>query len=82
MFFLVSVISASAFTGIGTTLAIGDPGLSAMENPYAYTYSMYDEDADKGNRHLDIIREELKKADSIIRRRRLPRFSRITGCAG
>ncbi|MBT2760158.1 ABC transporter permease [Paenibacillus sp. ISL-20] len=61
MFFLVSVISASAFTGIGTTLAIGDPGLSAMENPYAYTYSMYDEDADKGNRHLDIIREELKK---------------------
>lgn len=61
MFFLVSVISASAFTGIGTTLAIGDPGLSAMENPYAYTYSIYDEDADKGNRHLDIIREELKK---------------------
>ncbi|MGE7224661.1 ABC transporter permease [Paenibacillus glucanolyticus] len=61
MFFLVSVISASAFTGIGTTLAIGDPGLSAMENPYAYTYSMYDEDEDKGNRHLDIIREELKK---------------------
>lgn len=61
MFFLVSVISASAFTGIGTTLAIGDPGLSAMENPYAYTYSMYDEDADKGNQHLDIIREELKK---------------------
>ncbi|MGG3508114.1 ABC transporter permease [Paenibacillus lautus] len=61
MFFLVSVISASAFTGIGTTLAIGDPGLSAMENPYAYTYSMYEEDADKGNRHLDIIKEELKK---------------------
>lgn len=61
MFFLVSVISASAFTGIGTTLAIGDPGLSAMENPYAYTYTMYEEDADKGNRHLDMIREELKK---------------------
>lgn len=61
MFFLVSVISASAFTGIGTTLAIGDPGLSAMENPYAYTYSMYEEDADKGNRHLDIIKEELDK---------------------
>ncbi|MGW8822796.1 FtsX-like permease family protein [Paenibacillus lautus] len=61
MFFLVSVISASAFTGIGTTLAIGDPGLSAMENPYAYTYTMNDENADKGNRHLDMIREELKK---------------------
>ncbi|MCV4234380.1 ABC transporter permease [Virgibacillus sp. LDC1] len=62
MFFLVSVISASAFTGIGTTLAIGDPGLSAMENPYAFTYSMYEEDADRGNRHLDIIREELRKS--------------------
>ncbi|MGG3280868.1 ABC transporter permease [Paenibacillus solani] len=61
MFFLVSVISASAFTGIGTTLAIGDPGLSAMENPYAYTYSMYEENADNDNRHLDIIRDELKK---------------------
>lgn len=61
MFFLVSVISASAFTGIGTTLAIGDPGLSAMENPYAYTYSMYDDEEDKGKRHLEIIREELQK---------------------
>lgn len=67
MFFLVSVISASAFTGIGTTLAIGDPGLSAMENPYAYTYSMYDQDADKGNRHLDIIREELKKGGFVYK---------------
>ncbi|MGV2806393.1 ABC transporter permease, partial [Clostridium perfringens] len=27
----------------------------------AYTYSMYEEDADKGNRHQDIIKEELKK---------------------
>jgi putative ABC transport system permease protein len=61
MFFLVSVISASAFTGIGTTLAIGDPGISAMENPYAYTYSMYEDDVEIGNGHLNIIREELKK---------------------
>ncbi|WP_408894834.1 FtsX-like permease family protein [Paenibacillus taichungensis] len=38
MFFMVSVISASAFTGIGTMLAIADPGLSSMTNPYAFTY--------------------------------------------
>ncbi|MGC5771824.1 ABC transporter permease [Paenibacillus pabuli] len=38
MFFMVSVISASAFTGIGTMLAIADPGLSSMANPYAFTY--------------------------------------------
>jgi len=61
MFFLVSIISASAFTGIGTTLAIGDPGLSAMENPYAYTYPYFEEEAELGNQHLSIIREELKK---------------------
>ncbi|MCM3202861.1 FtsX-like permease family protein [Paenibacillus illinoisensis] len=39
MFFMVSVISASAFTGIGTMLAIADPGLSSMTNPYAFTYT-------------------------------------------
>ncbi|PAF32904.1 ABC transporter permease [Paenibacillus sp. 7516] len=39
MFFMVSVISASAFTGIGTMLAIADPGLSSMTNPYAFTYA-------------------------------------------
>nr|WP_181153100.1 hypothetical protein [Paenibacillus sp. AR247] len=38
MFFMVAVISATAFTGIGTALAIGDPGLAAMKNPYAFTY--------------------------------------------
>ncbi|RAP74910.1 ABC transporter permease [Paenibacillus montanisoli] len=37
-FFIVSVVSAVAFTGIGTTLALGDPGLASMSNPYAYSY--------------------------------------------
>lgn len=67
MFFLVSVISASAFTGIGTTLAIGDPGLSAMENPYAYTYSYYEEEADRGKKDLEIVRQELDKAGFAYR---------------
>ncbi|MGM1050649.1 MAG: ABC transporter permease [Bacillota bacterium] len=62
MFFLVSIISASAFTGIGTTLAIGDPGLSAMENPYAYTYTAYHEDQKFATKHLNIISQELEKA--------------------
>lgn len=62
MFFLVSVISASAFTGIGTTLSIGDPGLSAMENPYAFTYTSYDEDASKADKQLSMLRQELEKA--------------------
>lgn len=62
MFFLVSIISASAFTGIATTLAIGDPGLSAMENPYAFTLVDDNEDQKLGEKHLNIIRQELKKA--------------------
>lgn len=38
MFFMVAVVSAVAFTGIGTVLALGDPGLAEMQNPYAFTY--------------------------------------------
>ena len=43
MFFLVAVISASAFTGIGTCLALGNSGLSEMTNPYAFSYTSTDE---------------------------------------
>ncbi|MBO7743325.1 ABC transporter permease [Paenibacillus sp. MWE-103] len=46
-FFIVAVVSAVAFTGIGTTLALGDPGLAAMYNPYAYSYSSYSADYSK-----------------------------------
>lgn len=63
MFFIVSVISASAFTGIGTTLALGDPGLSAMENPYAYTLRTYDDsELSSGEQVKQMIREKLDQA--------------------
>ncbi|OAO89124.1 hypothetical protein AXX17_ATUG04120 [Arabidopsis thaliana] len=38
MFFMIAIISAIAFTGIGTVLAMDHPGLEEMENPYAYMY--------------------------------------------
>lgn len=38
MFFMVSIVSAVAFTGIGVCLALGNPGLSQMTNPFAFTY--------------------------------------------
>lgn len=38
MFFLVAIISAVSFTGIGTFMALGNPGLSEMTNPFAFTY--------------------------------------------
>lgn len=62
MFFLVSIISASAFTGIGTTLSIGDPGLSAMENPYAFTYTNYGEDPSAIEKGRNVIKQQLEQA--------------------
>lgn len=56
MFFMVSVISASAFTGIGTMLAIADPGLSSMTNPYAFTYQN-SWDTSSAERHIRKIEE-------------------------
>ncbi|MBL5795551.1 FtsX-like permease family protein [Bacillus sporothermodurans] len=61
MFFLVSVISASAFTGIGTCLALGNSGLSEMINPYAFSYTSFGEKADK--QAIETIKEELTKAN-------------------
>ncbi|WP_128102440.1 FtsX-like permease family protein [Paenibacillus sp. DCT19] len=58
MFFMVSVISASSFTGIGTMLAIADPGLSSMTNPYAFTY-MNSWDTDVAEKQLNQIEESL-----------------------
>ncbi|GIN40682.1 FtsX-like permease family protein [Heyndrickxia oleronia] len=61
MFFLVAVISASAFTGIGTCLALGNSGLSEMTNPYAFSYTSTDEKTEK--QKVQQIETELKKAD-------------------
>ncbi|CAI6040238.1 ABC transporter permease protein YxdM [Paenibacillus sp. JJ-100] len=60
MFFMVSVISASAFTGIGSMLTIGDPRLSSLANPYAFTYmNSGDTDSAVVDRHLRKIEETL-----------------------
>ncbi|MBT2282809.1 ABC transporter permease [Paenibacillus polymyxa] len=58
MFFMVSIISASSFTGIGTMLAIADPGLSSMSNPYAFSY-MNSWDTPDSDRHIRQIEETL-----------------------
>ncbi|MCP1183964.1 FtsX-like permease family protein [Paenibacillus sp. 1781tsa1] len=58
MFFMVSIISASSFTGIGTMLAIADPGLSSMSNPYAFSYTN-SWDTPDSDRHIRQIEETL-----------------------
>lgn len=66
MFFIVAVISASAFTGIGTSLAIADPGLAEMTNPFAYSYSSSPDNRLK-EKHLQEIKDQLEGANLSYR---------------
>lgn len=60
-FFIVSIISAVAFTAIGVCTAIANPELAKHETPYAFTYQ-----SDKGNIqekvHIDEIKKQLKES--------------------
>ncbi|WP_433772255.1 ABC transporter permease [Bacillus wiedmannii] len=62
MFFIVSIVSAVAFTAIGTTAAIGNKDLVRMTNPYTFLYTGPEKDkiADK---HLSIIKKHLAAAN-------------------
>lgn len=56
MFFMLAIISAVAFTGIGTCLAMGNKGLIEMTNPFAFTYTSTNE-----NQHEEEHVAEIKK---------------------
>ncbi|MGU3443002.1 FtsX-like permease family protein [Bacillus cereus] len=56
MFFMLAIISAVAFTGIGTCLAMGNKGLIEMTNPFAFTYTSIN-----GNPHEEEHIEKIKK---------------------
>ncbi|MGG3839247.1 ABC transporter permease [Paenibacillus thiaminolyticus] len=66
MFFMVAVISAVAFTGIGTSMSIGDPGLQEMKNPYAFTY-ISSQGNDREQEHLTAIKKRLSEANFTYR---------------
>lgn len=61
LFFIVAVISAVAFTAIGTCTAIGNQGLAEMTNPYAFTYYSY-----QGNKQeqadVSLIKQKLEQS--------------------
>ncbi|MFS0839017.1 FtsX-like permease family protein [Paenibacillus sp. 1P03SA] len=61
MFFMVAIVSAVAFTGIGTSLAISDPGLSEMQDPYAFKYISLQNNP-KEKEHVQEIRTRLEDA--------------------
>ncbi|AIK36865.1 ftsX-like permease family protein [Bacillus pseudomycoides] len=62
MFFIVSIISAVAFTAIGTTAALGNQELARMTNPYTFTYMSF-EGNKMVNEHLSTIKKHLEDAN-------------------
>ncbi len=56
MFFIVSIVSAVAFTAIGTTAAIGSKDLVRMTNPYTFLYEDF-ENNKALNKNLSIIKK-------------------------
>ncbi|WP_342719553.1 ABC transporter permease [Bacillus paramycoides] len=62
MFFIVSIISAVAFTAIGTTAALGNKDLVRMTNPYTLLYVAPEKNkiADK---HLSTIKKHFADAN-------------------
>ncbi|HHK5533776.1 TPA: ABC transporter permease [Bacillus mobilis] len=62
MFFIVSIISAVAFTAIGTTAAIGNKDLVRMTNPYTFLYIGLEKDK-MVDEHLSIIKKHLSDAN-------------------
>ncbi|WP_459502893.1 FtsX-like permease family protein [Bacillus sp. C1] len=66
MFFIVSIISAVAFTAIGTTAALGNKELSRMTNPYTFTYMSFEENKME-NEHLAVIKKYLNEENIAYR---------------
>lgn len=62
MFFIVSIISAVAFTAIGTTAAIGSKDLVRMTNPYTFLYGDF-ENEKALNKNISIIKKHLSDAN-------------------
>ncbi|WHT87100.1 ABC transporter permease [Bacillus cereus] len=62
MFFIVSIVSAVAFTAIGTTAAIGSKDLVRMTNPYTFLYGDFENDKAL-NKNLSIIKKHLADAN-------------------
>lgn len=58
MFFMITIVSSVAFTGIGTVLAMGHPALKEMENPYAFTYKV-DLFLPQEKQHIALIKKQL-----------------------
>lgn len=62
MFFMLAIVSAVAFTGIGTCLAMGNKGLTEMTNPFAFTYTSLGENPQE-EKHITEIKKQLTRSN-------------------
>ncbi|MBJ8054671.1 ABC transporter permease [Bacillus cereus] len=62
MFFMLAIVSAVAFTGIGTCLAMGNKGLTEMTNPFAFTYTSLGENQQE-EAHITDIKKQLTRSN-------------------
>ncbi|EJR33127.1 MULTISPECIES: FtsX-like permease family protein [Bacillus] len=62
MFFMLAIVSAVAFTGIGTCLAMGNKGLTEMINPFAFTYTSLGENAQE-EEHITEMKKQLTRSN-------------------
>ena len=62
MFFMQAIVSAVAFTGIGTCLAMGNKGLTEMTNPFAFTYTSLGENAQE-EEHITEMKKQLTRSN-------------------
>ncbi|HDR7950779.1 TPA: ABC transporter permease [Bacillus toyonensis] len=58
MFFMVTIISAVAFTAVGTCMGLGNSSMAESDNPFAFSYQSYN------NNPLE--KEHLKKIESEL----------------
>ncbi|MCU5276637.1 ABC transporter permease [Bacillus cereus] len=58
MFFMVTIISAVAFTAVGTCMGLGNSSMAESDSPFAFSYQSYN------NNHLE--KEHLKKIKSEL----------------
>ncbi|PEV57425.1 ABC transporter permease [Bacillus thuringiensis] len=67
MFFMLAVISAVSFTGIGTCLSMGNSALITMQQPpFAFIYDSRGENAQE-EEHIEEIKRQLTKAGMSYR---------------
>ncbi|MGG1149596.1 FtsX-like permease family protein [Bacillus wiedmannii] len=69
MFFMVTIISAVAFTAVGTCMGLGNSSMAESDNPFAFSYKSYD------NNQLE--KEHLKKIESELHDGEF-KFKRVT----